>query len=105
MICLSIDLYFNTFKFAKKHFWVLAIYGTGYLFINLGTFLFTYFFIVYSLAVKIIYQPIDWVSILSYAITLSSYFITYGGHYLGRHIYHKYKQPKLAGRITEGLIR
>lgn len=38
LVCLLIELYYNNFTFPKRHLWVLALYGTGYLMINLGNF-------------------------------------------------------------------
>ncbi len=51
--------------------------------------------LVYSLTVKVIYQPIDWKSILSYALLLSSYLFVLGAHYFGRFAHRKWKAPKL----------
>lgn len=36
LVCLLVELYYNNFTFPKRHLWVLALYGTGYLMINLG---------------------------------------------------------------------
>ena len=61
-----------------------------------------YFFIynlVYSLSVKVIYEPIDWKSVLSYCIVVGSYFITFGAHHFGGFAYRKWKAHKLMNRI------
>ena len=94
LICLSLDMVFNSFSFPKNHFIILLIFAVIYLIINLT----------YSLAVKVIYKPIDWVSFLSYVLSVSSIAMVYGMHCLGRFIYNKYKKPKMENRITEGLI-
>jgi hypothetical protein len=97
IVCLLIELYYNNFSFPKKHLWVLAFYGTGYLMINLGNFL---FYEAYSLAVKVIYQPIDWKSILSYALVIGCYVFVACAHYFGRYSYRKWKSQKYTHRIT-----
>lgn len=99
LVCLLVELYYNNFSFPKRHLWVLALYGTGYLIINLGN-----FFIdkAYSLGVKVIYQPIDWKSILSYALVIGSYVVVIGAHFFGRFSYRRWKANKY--KITEGLI-
>ena len=94
LICLSLDMVFNTFSFPKSHFIILLFFAVLYLIINLT----------YSLTVKVIYKPIDWVSVLSYVLSVSSIAMTYGMHCLGRFLYNKYKKSRMEHRITEGLI-
>lgn len=97
IVCLSVEMYYNTFRFPKKHLWVLISFGSVYLFINLGK-IFIYL-IVYSVTVAVIYKPIDWKSLLSYILVLMSLGFTVGAHYLGQFIHKKYKAPKLKDRI------
>jgi hypothetical protein len=100
-LCLVVELYYNNFPFPKRHFWVAVFYGTFYLLINLGIFDYN---LVYSLSVKVIYEPIDWKSVLSYCIVVGSYFITFGAHHFGGFAYRKWKAHKIVNRIHEGLI-
>jgi len=102
LVCLIVELYYNNFSFPKRHFWVLCFYGTGYLMINLGKCMHNH--LVYSLAVKVIYEPINWISVLSYALVIGSYVFAFGAHYFGGYSYRRWKAPKLTTRITEGLI-
>ena len=60
--------------------------------------------IVYTLKVKVIYQPIDWKSVLSYALVIFSYIFMMLAHYFGRFSYRKWKAHKITTRITIGLI-
>lgn len=101
LVCLLVELYYNNFTFPKRHFWVLVFYGTGYLLINLGN---SNLIVVYSLTVSVIYQPIDWKSLLSYLIVIGSYVITFAAHYLAGYAFRKWKAHKLKDRITIGLI-
>ena len=77
LVCLCLDMAFNSFSFPKPHFVILLFFSVVYLFINLS----------YSLAVKVIYKPINWVSFLSYVLTVASVLMTYGMHCLGRWLY------------------
>lgn len=102
IVCLLVELYYNNFTFPKRHLWVLALYGTGYLMINLGNY--CILCLAYSLAVKVIYQPIDWKSVLSYALVLGSYVFVIGAHYFGGFSYRRWKAHKITHKITVGLI-
>ena len=77
------------------------IYGTGYMAINLGILSIK---LVYSISVKVIYEPIDWKSVLSYCLLIGSYIFVFGAHYFGRFVHKIWKAPKLKNRITIGLI-
>ena len=94
LICLCLDMAYNTFSFPKRHFVILLLFSFSYLVINLS----------YSLAATVIYKPIDYVSVLSYVLLVAAVALTYGMHCLGRFVFEKYKKPRLDGRITEGLI-
>ena len=101
-LCLLVELYYNNFSFPKRHFWIAVFYGTGYLLINWG--IFFIYVAVYSLTVKVIYEPIDWKSILSFCIVFGCYVITFGTHHFGSFAYRKWKADELTSKITEGLI-
>jgi len=40
LVCLLVELYYNNFSFPKRHLWVLITFGSLYLLINLGIYLF-----------------------------------------------------------------
>jgi len=67
-------------------------------------YLFILVFLVYSLGVKVIYEPIDWKSFLSYALVIGCIIFVCGVHHFGGYSYRRWKAHKLTTRITEGLI-
>lgn len=85
MICLAFDMAYNTFSFPKRHFIVVLIVCSQYFLIN----------IVYSLAVHIIYKPINWVTFLSYVLTLASVGMVAGAFFFGSFVFKKFKQPRM----------
>ena len=98
LVCLVAELYYNNFSFPKRHLWVITLYGTSYLLINLGKIFMNS--IVYSLSVKVIYEPIDWKSVGSYIICVGSYVFVFGAHYFGGFSYRKWKAHKITTNIT-----
>ena len=58
----------------------------------------------YSLLVHIIYAPIDWVSVLSYALSIGAYLLTFLTHFFCRWVFLNIKKKNLENRIMEGLI-
>ena len=60
--------------------------------------------LIYSLTVKVIYQPIDWVSFLSYVLAISAYLLAFLMHWLCRFCFEKFKKKRLDTLIMEGLI-
>lgn len=58
----------------------------------------------YSLAVKPIYKPIDWVSFFSYVLLVVSFGLSYLMHWFGRFLFKRIKKKRLENRIIEGLI-
>lgn len=95
LIVLCLDTAFNTFSFPKQHFHAVLLFGFLYAIVNL----------VYSLTAHIIYQPIDWVSILSYILMASSIVMTFLMHWLGRYLYNKWKKEKIESSMNESLIQ
>lgn len=94
LILLCIDTVFNTFSFPKQHFHAVLLFGFLYGIVNL----------IYSLAAHIIYQPIDWISFLSYALMIGAVGMTFLMHWLGRWIYNKFKKELVESPMNEGLI-
>jgi hypothetical protein len=63
------------------------------------------FYKAYSLKVKPIYAPIDWVSVGSYIIAVSSLLLTILVHFIGRVVYRKWKSQKITvNSINEALL-
>lgn len=58
----------------------------------------------YSLSVKPIYKPIDYISIFSYVLLVASVLLSYLMHWFGRFLFKKLKKKILENRIMEGLI-
>lgn len=85
LIVLCVDTIYNSFSFPSQHFHAVLLFGFLYGVVNLS----------YSLAAHIIYQPIDWVSILSYALMIGAVALTFLMHWLGRYIYRKFKKEKM----------
>ena len=84
---------FNSFSFPSQHFHAVLLFSLLYAIVNLS----------YSLAAHIIYQPIDWVSILSYALMVMSVVMSFFMHWLGRWIYNKFKKDKVSEIILRDL--
>lgn len=59
---------------------------------------------IYSLSVKPIYKPIDWVSFFSYILLVLSFGLAYLMHWFGRFLFKRIKKKRLENRIIEGLI-
>ena len=57
--------------------------------------------LIYSLTVKVIYQPIDWVSFLSYVLAISAYLLAFLMHWLCRFCFEKFKKKRLDTLIME----
>lgn len=93
-IVLCLDMAYNSFSFPQQHFHIVLLFGFLYAIVNLS----------YSLAAHIIYQPIDWVSILSYALMVGAVVMTFFMHWLGRYIYRKFKKEKMDSQMMEGLL-
>ena len=94
MICLTLDFIFNVYEFRRCHFFWIAFFGTIYMIINLT----------YSETVKIIYAPINWVSVLSYVLVISAYLLAFGCHVFCGWVFSRYKKKNMEGRIMDGLI-
>lgn len=84
-VVLCIDMILNSFRFPKRHFHAVTIFQILYGIVNLT----------YSLFAHIIYQPIDWVSVLSYVLILSTLGMSFFMHWLGRLIFRRWKMPKI----------
>lgn len=85
-ILLFVDLIFNSFTFPRQHFHTVLVFGLIYAIINL----------IYTLVVHIIYQPIDWVSVMSYVLLAGTVIMTFVMHWLGRFIFNKCKRDKIS---------
>lgn len=85
---------YNTFSFPKQHFIPIALFSTLYMVINL----------IWSLTIHVIYKPIDWVSVMSYVLSVGAFVLSYLMHWVGRLIFEKYKKNKMENRIMEGLM-
>lgn len=53
---------------------------------------------------KPIYAPIDWVTIGSYIVVISSVLLCVLAHYIGRIIYRKWKSTKLANAAEDAAL-
>lgn len=61
--------------------------------------------VIYSLNVKVIYPPIDWVSLKSYILIIIAYGLAFGTQLLGRLIFKKIKKKNLEKFMMEGLVK
>ncbi len=108
LICLLGDFILNHFSFPYQHITLVLIFDVIYLTINLGKFSID---LAYSLAVKPVYRPIDWVSWGSYIIAVATLFLTIFIHFIGRVVHRKWKihkrkrEPLIEGqnRIESGI--
>lgn len=71
----------NHFSFHIRHVPIIIVFDILYLLINLG----------YSLAVKPIYPPIDWISYMSYLISFMAVFLSLLVHFIARLVHRKWK--------------
>lgn len=63
--------------------------------------MYQHFYKAYSLSMKPIYGPIDWVSIGSYVISACSILLTMLVHFIGRTIHKKWKIYRLNAGIVQ----
>lgn len=74
LVTLVLDMIYNSFSFPKQHFHAVIFFSVLYGIVNLS----------YSLTATIIYKPIDWVSILSYALLGAAVLMAFLMHWLGQ---------------------
>ena len=50
---------------------------------------------IYSLWVRILYPPINWISFISYFLTFDTILLTFAAHFTGNILYEKWKKPRI----------
>ena len=85
LLFLIIDLVYNVYKFSRQRYLIVLFTGTAYLFVNL----------LYSLVVRVIYDPIDWVSFFSYVLCFGAYALTFLMHCFGNFLFRRWKLRRI----------
>ena len=81
LLFLIIDLIYNVYKFSRQRYIIVVFVGLMYLLVNL----------LYSLIVRVIYDPIDWTSFFSYFLCLGAFVLTFLMHSTGNFLYRRWK--------------
>lgn len=98
LLCLILDFALNVYQFPKKHLFVVVFIGLSYMFINMGT---LFIYLGYSLAIRPVYDPIDWVSFMSYVYLVICALLIVLIHLISRVIWLKVKKPRIQKDIKQ----